>query len=232
MNNTGIEWCTHTWNPITGCLFGCVYCYAREVAHRFPAAFPNGFQPTFHENRLLDVNPNQKPRHIFVGSMTDMFGLGIHQDWTRRVFMAMESAPQHTYTILTKQPACLPFKGDPSLPYVKHLQIGTSITGRLDEEEASRLCALDAQAPTDCNTIVSLEPYLTQMNPADFERFFAHPIHWLIIGGQTGRKSFQPPLEWLTPLVDWSHERGVPVFVKNNCKLLGMPQEFPERVPR
>lgn len=35
MNKTGIEWCTHTWNPITGCLHGCAYCYAREIARRF-----------------------------------------------------------------------------------------------------------------------------------------------------------------------------------------------------
>lgn len=35
MNTTGIDWCTHTWNPVTGCLHGCAYCYAREIAKRF-----------------------------------------------------------------------------------------------------------------------------------------------------------------------------------------------------
>lgn len=35
MNKTKIEWCSHTWNPVTGCLHGCPYCYARAVARRF-----------------------------------------------------------------------------------------------------------------------------------------------------------------------------------------------------
>lgn len=32
---TKIEWCDSTWNPVTGCLHGCEYCYARHIANRF-----------------------------------------------------------------------------------------------------------------------------------------------------------------------------------------------------
>ena len=32
---TKIDWCTHTWNPVAGCLHGCDYCYARRIAQRF-----------------------------------------------------------------------------------------------------------------------------------------------------------------------------------------------------
>jgi protein gp37 len=35
MNKTKIEWCTHTFNPVTGCLHGCPYCYAKRIAERF-----------------------------------------------------------------------------------------------------------------------------------------------------------------------------------------------------
>lgn len=35
MDNTKIDWATASWNPITGCLHGCEYCYAREMAKRF-----------------------------------------------------------------------------------------------------------------------------------------------------------------------------------------------------
>lgn len=35
MNKTKIDWCDSTWNPITGCLHECEYCYAREMANRF-----------------------------------------------------------------------------------------------------------------------------------------------------------------------------------------------------
>lgn len=35
MNKTRIDWCDSTWNPVTGCLHGCEYCYARGIANRF-----------------------------------------------------------------------------------------------------------------------------------------------------------------------------------------------------
>lgn len=31
MNRSKIEWCDHTWNPITGCLHNCPYCYAKRM---------------------------------------------------------------------------------------------------------------------------------------------------------------------------------------------------------
>lgn len=34
-NKTKIDWCDSTWNPVTGCLHGCEYCYARGIANRF-----------------------------------------------------------------------------------------------------------------------------------------------------------------------------------------------------
>lgn len=35
MNKTKIDWCDMSWNPITGCLHGCDYCYANRIATRF-----------------------------------------------------------------------------------------------------------------------------------------------------------------------------------------------------
>lgn len=34
---TKIDWCDASWNPVTGCLHGCEYCYARRIAERFRA---------------------------------------------------------------------------------------------------------------------------------------------------------------------------------------------------
>lgn len=42
MNKTKIDWCDSTWNPVTGCLHECEYCYARRIAERFkPFDFPH-----------------------------------------------------------------------------------------------------------------------------------------------------------------------------------------------
>jgi len=38
MNKSKIEWCDFTWNPVTGCLHKCSYCYARKIANRFGGA--------------------------------------------------------------------------------------------------------------------------------------------------------------------------------------------------
>lgn len=38
----GISWADWSWNPVTGCLHGCKYCYAREIAtnDRYASAYP------------------------------------------------------------------------------------------------------------------------------------------------------------------------------------------------
>ena len=35
IHKTDIEWCSHTWNPVTGCRHGCEYCYAQRIVSRF-----------------------------------------------------------------------------------------------------------------------------------------------------------------------------------------------------
>lgn len=32
---TKIDWCDSSWNPVTGCLHGCEYCYAERMVKRF-----------------------------------------------------------------------------------------------------------------------------------------------------------------------------------------------------
>ena len=35
MDKTKIDWADATWNPVTGCLHSCLYCYARGMAKRY-----------------------------------------------------------------------------------------------------------------------------------------------------------------------------------------------------
>ena len=132
---TKIDWCDSTWNPVTGCLHGCEYCYARRIAERFSAEdkcltfvgdtkflspyeleqpaeykgkkepYPFGFSPTLHRYRLDEPKKWEKPRTIFVCSMADLFGEWVPDEWIKEVFAACEKAPQHRYLFLTKNPA-------------------------------------------------------------------------------------------------------------------------------
>ena len=47
---TKIDWCDASWNPVTGCLHGCEYCYARKIAMRFGSKQ----QPIFTDLPVLD----------------------------------------------------------------------------------------------------------------------------------------------------------------------------------
>jgi DNA repair photolyase len=51
----GISWASWSWNPATGRLHDCDYCYARELATstKLEPFYPVGFAPLFHHERLI-----------------------------------------------------------------------------------------------------------------------------------------------------------------------------------
>jgi protein gp37 len=75
--NNKIGWCDATWNVYHGCKNTCEFCYARKLAEgrlkgRF--GYDNGFEPTFHQDRLQEPYRRKTPTKIFVSSMGDLFG--------------------------------------------------------------------------------------------------------------------------------------------------------------
>ena len=48
-SKTKIDWCDATWNPVTGCLHDCEYCYARRIAERFGGASETHNNECCHE---------------------------------------------------------------------------------------------------------------------------------------------------------------------------------------
>ncbi len=122
MNETPIDWVKnpdgtqgYTWNPITGCLNNCPYCYARKLAntrlkerylantnitdawkdgaegHAFQEAHSDPFYPRFWEDRIKQmrdrtmVGVEHKHKGIFVCDMSDLFGIGVPEAWTTEV---------------------------------------------------------------------------------------------------------------------------------------------------
>lgn len=49
MKKTKIDWADSTWNPVTGCLHGCKYCYAHDIALRFGATYSEWNTEAGHE---------------------------------------------------------------------------------------------------------------------------------------------------------------------------------------
>lgn len=60
MKKTKIDWADSTWNPVTGCLHGCEYCYAQGIANRFapsPVLVPDfeWLTPAGSEPRIYEL---------------------------------------------------------------------------------------------------------------------------------------------------------------------------------
>ena len=109
-DNTRIEWCDATWNPITGCTPcspGCTNCYARRMLARHLPAMGHPGDPgqvMWHPERLNQPLRWRKPRRIFVCSMGDLFHTDVPFGWVMRVLTIMALCPQHTFLLLTKRP--------------------------------------------------------------------------------------------------------------------------------
>lgn len=244
MENTRIDWCDSTWNPVTGCYHGCKYCYAREMTRRFgknlpdlsdfasrnkglhlldnridSTPYPFGFEPTFHAYRLNDYI-SKKGRIIFVCSMADLFGDWVPDEWIEEVFAVCKKAPQHTYLFLTKNPdryAKLAEAG--KLPKGDNMWYGFSRTTKDDK----------SWWHPDYNIFVSVEPLLEKVDvPA---------CKWVIIGAETGNRKdiVIPEREWIADIVEKCKTSGTPVFMKSSlAKIWGeeLLREFAEAIIR
>ena len=246
MDKTKIEWCDSTWNPVTGCLHGCPYCYARSMVRRFGwddyeqlntelidpvvdgngkrIAYPTGFTPTLHRYRLSDYE-KKAGRTIFVCSTADLFGEWVPDSWIEEVFAACERAPQHRYLFLTKNPdryITLARKG--KLPERDNMWFGSTTV----DPDATIYCG------KKYNTFVRVEPILFDFTgEIDVENMKVGFVQWVIIGAETGNRKGKvvPEKSWIDAIMAACDELHIPVFMKDSLiPIVGeenMRREFP-----
>lgn len=202
MNRTKIEWTDYTWNPITGCLHGCDYCYARKINSRF---HKDNFEPTFHEKRLEEPLKLKKPSLIFTVSMGDMFGFWVPKFWIDMVFDVMNRSP-HIFQILTKNPKRINevVSGD---MYSPNIWLGTTVES---VDFVQRIW--DLQKVPRFHKFVSFEPLLG-FPGLTYES--TEGIEWIIIGAQTDPVRIPEPI-WITRVIEVANHCNIPVFEKNN----------------
>ncbi len=106
-SNGSVGWAGWSWNPVTGCLHACPYCYARAMAHRFR----HSFAPALHPERLAvprsqrwSAGASLTQRLVFTVSAGDLFGEWVPQPWIDAVLTAIRAAPQWAFLLLTKNP--------------------------------------------------------------------------------------------------------------------------------
>lgn len=205
-----IEWTQATWNPVTGCSKvsqGCKHCYAERMALRLQAMgsqrYARGFAVTLHEDLLELPLRWQKPRVIFVNSMSDLFHEQVPLDFIQRIFVTMVRCPQHTFQVLTKRSRRLRELA-PMLPWPANVWIGVSVE---DIRVIDRVHDL-REVPAHIR-FLSCEPLIGPLSPLPLDE-----IHWVIVGGESGPRARPMHPAWVRDIRAQCRRAGVPFFFK------------------
>ncbi len=231
MNKTKIEWCDSSWDPVTGCLHGCEYCYARRIAEWFGKKVPDFsgypishgghmvdnkfdsnpypflFEPTFHAYRLDEPQRKAKPQTIFVCSMADLFGDWVPTQWIVEVLDACEAAPQHRYMFLTKNPErYAQLDRLALLPHRDNFWYGSTITSKSSQRFNGTI---------SLNTFLSIEP-LHEYLDVGLGSFGGDRL--IIIGAETGNRAgkITPEKAWVDNICEAADLTHAAVFMKDS----------------
>jgi protein gp37 len=210
-----IEWTDATWNPVRGCTKispGCKHCYAEVFAERFRGVpghpYEQGFDLRLVPEKLAEPLRWQTPKMIFVNSMSDLFHEGVPDDYIEAVATVMVKAKWHTYQVLTKRSArmasllggCLRFAAESP-----HIWWGVSVENR--KYGLPRIRDLH-ESPARVR-FLSIEPLLERLG-----RLRLSGIHWVIVGGESGRGARPLKKDWVTSIRDQCFDFGIPFFFK------------------
>ena len=256
-STTKIDWADATWNPVTGCLHGCEYCYARGIANRFGLPYaPKLGDPGMEWAKKYDSDeagmdtmlelrkPFKKAGRIQPYPMCFMptlhrYKLDEPQKWKRprTIFVCSmadlfgEWVPDEWITAVLD--ACQ------AAPQHRYLFLTKNPKRYRDLDMAGLLprtieCWWGASTPHKSDkynigehSFVSIEPILE-----DFTGATQLHARWVIIGAETGNRKGKviPKRDWIMPFVETCAELGTPVFMKESLReIVGFDfrQEFP-----
>lgn len=223
---TTIEWTHHTWNPFVGCSIvsaGCTNCYAMAQAYRLEHAF--GFAAyrgttrrvkdsmvwTGRVNRSSDAKMTEPlrigaPSLIFVNSMSDFWHENADDRWRAEALDVMRASPRHRFQALTKRPEniapIMARMGLKSLP--DNLWLGCT----LEDHRVADRAAILARVPARIR-FLSIEPITARVGPLALDG-----IHWIITGGESGRRARLNRPEWTREVRDQAVSRDIAYFHK------------------
>lgn len=253
MNKTGIGYLDFTWNPVTGCTYGCPECWARATAARM-AMNPKlstelrecyrTFTPTLHPERLGEPAKLKRPSVVGVGFMGDLCEEAFKK-WRKgqpsmvyEVLKAAATSPQHTYVFLTKRAArlaeiCENYRASAEIPLNWYM----GVTVRNQEEMDAATPHLIAIDKAGWKTWLSVEPMQSEVgilfDPPEFWRdnylltgeLPEHPLCGVVLGGQSGPNALPLNLDWVRVVEKQCDAAGVPFAFKQGAGR--NPQQWP-----
>lgn len=254
MNKTKIDWCDSTWNPVTGCLHGCEYCYARGIAnrfgtknqcHNFYGGHPVGNTHELEEPAVVTKTGKKTPYPFDFEPTFHRYRLDEYQNKKGRNIFVCSMADlfgdwvpdewiQEVFKACDNAPQhnYLFLTKNPKR-YEKVLDrymppnmwFGWSQTGPMGHE-------CDFTTHHSVKTFISIEPLLRP-----FKEFHIKSVEWVIIGAETGRRENKvvPERKWIEDIVNECRKADIPIFMKSSLlDIWGEPliQEFPDELKR
>lgn len=202
------------------------FFYRGDTEEKYRCAYPHGFIPTIHRYRMTEYQGKQKPRNIFAGSMADIFGEWVPNRWIREVFNSCETAPQHNYLFLTKNPKrYIELAQYGELPCKDNMWYGSTATTPHDEYAwFDRIAGY--------HWFLSVEPIHDDFG--EMNKDSVKP-EWIIVGAETGNSKGKviPKREWIENIVNQCRKWNIPVFMKSSlADIWGeeLIQEFPKEL--
>jgi len=259
VNKTKIEWCDMTWNPVTGCLHGCEYCYARGIARRFGGYWDEirlrhcGATREIHDiEKVMYRHTTGKNRCVPVHNVKTAYPFGFDPTFHR--YKLDEYKNKSGRTIFVCSMADLfgnwvpdewiekVFEACEQAPQHKYIFL-TKNPKRYEQ-------FIDKPMPDNMwfgfsqteekhigfstheswNVFVSMEPLMCDLS----KKAAPEEIKWVIIGAETGNRKDKiiPKLDWIIDIILFCRERNIPVFMKSSLKEIWaepLIQEFPWR---
>ena len=217
--NTGIEWCDHTFNPWWGCVRvspACEHCYAetfaRRVGHRvWGVQADRRFFGDKHWDEPLKWNraaqADNVRKRVFCASMADVFEdrreLDEHRD---RLWDLIDRTPALEWLLLTKRPQHARQLTPWGRRWPENVWLGTTAE---DQRRADERIPFLLDVPVKVR-FVSAEPLL---GPVDFGPYLQR-LHWVILGGESGAGARSMDLAWARGVRDQVRGAGIPLFFK------------------
>jgi len=210
MKSTKIEWTEKVWNPSIGCdkiSAGCKFCYAEMFAKRLQAMglvdYSDGFKFKILPHRLEEPLKIKKPTKFFVNSMSDLFHEEMPFEYLDMIFDVIKKTPQHIYQILTKrEKRMLEYFSNRNVP--KNVWLGVSVENSTFKNRINFLKEIDASI-----RFISFEPLIGPVGKLNLKG-----IHWVIVGGESGRKARPIKKEWIEEIFLQCKEQKVAFFFK------------------